>query len=257
MERQADRLNAIAKYLRIHNGTTIRELSEVLGVSHMTVRRDLDLLEQQGTVRLFHGGAIYNRSVESQDEEYSVGAAGARNLDKKRLIGRRAASLVEPGDVIIIDTGTTTEWIARALPVDIPLTILCYNLNVLREVSKMRNIELVLAGGNFHENTLMFESPEGIEIIRRTRATKAFLSAAGVHVSLGVTCLNTYESTTKIAVLRSSLQKILVADSSKLGQVQHAYFADIEDFNILVTDPGADPEQLDAIRRLGVEVMIA
>ena len=114
MDRRNERLGAIAKYLRIQNGSTVRELSGYLGVSHMTVRRDLEMLEQQGIIRLFHGGAVYNRSVETSDGEYTLAAAGSRNVEKKRLIGRRAAALAEEGDVLIIDTGTTTEQMAQA-----------------------------------------------------------------------------------------------------------------------------------------------
>lgn len=100
---------------------------------------------------------------------------------EKLKIGQFAASLIEPNDTIIIDTGTTTEQIAHYLPTDIPITVLCYNMNTLLAISNKPNINIILAGGYYYKNTQLFQSPEGVRMIRRIRANKAFLSASGVN----------------------------------------------------------------------------
>jgi DeoR family deoxyribose operon repressor len=141
------------------------------------------------------------------------------NIVEKRKIGRKAAELINPHDVIIIESGSTAEQVARAIPEDMPLTLICYSLNVLQAVARKPKINIIVAGGHYHSDTLMFESPEGIALLQRNRAIKAFISAAGVNLSLGVTCLHDYERNTKTAVLQNALTKILIVDSSKIGKV--------------------------------------
>jgi DeoR family deoxyribose operon repressor len=225
----------------------------------MTVRRDLSVLEAQGAVTLFHGGAVYNQREGGgdPDTEYSLVSAESQRVAEKRRIGRAAARLVEPGDTLIVDTGSTTEAVARELPPDSNLTVLCYSLNVLQEVTRLSGVSLIFAGGTFHPNTLMFESPEGIALIERNRAAKAFISAAGISLKLGVTCLNGYERDTKVAAIRSSLSRVLVADSSKFGTIQPAYFGEIDDFDTVVTDDGIGAEIAAEIEARGIELIVA
>lgn len=103
----------------------------------------------------------------------------------------------------------------------------------------------------------MFESPEGISLIKKTRATKVFVSAAGVHENLGVTCSNNYEVLTKQAIINSSLEKILLVDSSKFGVVKSAYFADLDDFDTIITDDGISNEWKEIIHTKGIKLIIA
>lgn len=255
---RSERLNQILNVLKRQNGASVKELSHQLDVSHMTVRRDLSVLEAQGAVTLFHGGAVYNQreSRGNPESEYSLVSAESQRVAEKRRIGRAAARLVEPGDTLIVDTGSTTEAVARELPTDSDLTVLCYSLNVLQEVARMSGVNLIFAGGTFHPNTLMFESPEGITLIERNRAAKAFISAAGISLRLGVTCLNAYERDTKVAAIRSSLTRVLVADSSKFGTIQPAYFADLEDFDTVVTDDGLPDDYRTELERRGIGLIV-
>lgn len=258
--KRADRVGQIAKYLSIHHSSTISELGDQFAVSTMTIRRDLSVLEDRGVVRVFHGGVIYNGkpagSLQSEPVDYSLLAAGSQHVEEKNRIGKRAASLIEPHDTVIIDTGSTTECVARAIPPSMPLTVLCYNLNILLQVSKLRNADLVFAGGYYHPETMLFESNEGIELIKRNRANKAFVAAAGIHSELGVTSL-THEGRTKRAIMTTAHTKILVADSSKFGGVFQAYFADLTDFDIVVTDSGIPEQYAEEVQRLGIELIVA
>ena len=168
------------------------------------------------------------------------------------MLFRSAASMIEPNDVVIIDAGSTTELIAQAIPADTPITVICYTFNVLVEVQQKKNCRLIVAGGYLHENSMMFESPEGVSLIRRSRATKAFVSASGISAELGVTCSNQYELETKKAIIDSSIASILVADSSKLGKVGPTYFADLADFDTFITDRGVPKEYEELMRSLGI-----
>jgi DeoR family deoxyribose operon repressor len=222
----------------------------------MTVRRDVAELEEEGTVRAVYGGVVYTGGGATGSQRYSLVTAGTKHVDEKSRIGAEAASLITASEVVLIDSGTTTEYVARGLPREVPLTVICFSLNVLLTVVDMEHVDVIFPGGHFHPNTRMMTSPEAIELIRRKRATKAFVSAAGVSFDLGVTCLNAYEVEPKQAALASSLAKILVADSSKFGWVQPALFADIGDFDTVVTDSGISPEYAEGIRARGLELIV-
>lgn len=219
-KRQQDLINII----ETQGMLPVRSIAAMLNVSEMTVRRDLEKLRNDG-------GA-----AGEQSGQYNLLEAIEHSNHQKEEIGKYAASLIEPNDVIIIDTGSTTARILPYLPENMNLTILSYNANVLIELRHKPGIQLLFCGGNYHLNTEMFESEEGIAFIRRIRANKAFLSAAGIHRELGITCANTYEVATKQAVISSSSQKILVSDSSKFGRLRSAYFCDLDEIDTIITD---------------------
>jgi DeoR family deoxyribose operon repressor len=252
------RIKDIVNLLRAKNVVHIKELTSKLNVSEMTIRRDLNLLSKDNLVELIPGGAILKslRDPESDEEKYLITHEETRRIREKMKIGQRAASLIEPNDTIIIDVGSTTEYLAKFMREDIPVTILCFALNILVEIYRKKNCNPIFAGGYFHENTLMFESQEGIELIRRTRADKAFISAAGVHEELGVTCANPYEIETKKAVMHSSNTRILLADSSKFDKTKIAYFSDLNEFDIVITDSEITQKYQTAIKNLGKELFI-
>jgi DeoR family deoxyribose operon repressor len=256
--RKPERIQRIVETLRAQDlgVSSIRELAGRLEVSEMTIRRDLEQLARDNVVRMVHAGAVLV-SPESAPPRYSLAEAGTHMAEEKRRIGRRAATLIQPEDIVIVDSGSTTECLVKAIPDGLPLTLICFSLNVLVAAHRNQACRIVFAGGVLHENTLMFESPEGAQLIRRYRANKAFLSASGVSERLGVTCANSYEVETKKAAIASSLERILVADSSKFGRIHPSHFAELRDFSALVTDAGLPAESADFLRANGIQVLIA
>jgi len=256
---KSDRLSRILGILEDAKASNVQELARELDVSHMTVRRDLVQLVEEERVKILHGSVILHprSDARSRDSHYSLIAAGARNPERKRAIGALAATLVEADDNLIIDSGSTTEYLAKYLPEDRPYTVLSYALNIISETVRRKNCRTLLAGGLFHENTLMFESPEGLETLMRFRATKAFISAGGVSDRFGVTCMNAYERKHKMATLESSIKKILVVDSSKFGLVRSDHFAELAAFDEVVTDSGISEEYVSIIGELGLKLHVA
>ena len=253
-----NRVNYLLNRLSIDGFSSIKELSKKLEVSEMTIRRDLLELSKSNIVTLIPGGAILKKNppIDKDEEKYLIQAAESLMLEEKIKISRKAASLIEPNDVIVIDTGSTTENLSKFIPENMPLTVICYALNILFNVYENKNWKLIFPGGYFHGDTLMLESPEGIEMIKRIRANKAFISAAGVSEKLGVTCATAYEKETKRAVIESSDKKILLVDSTKFGKIKISHFADLTDFDIVITDSGISKEFVNIIKNIGIKLYI-
>ncbi len=258
MSKKESRLEKLIEILRVRSFVSIKELSKLLEVSEMTVRRDLKTLENNYTAENISGTIVYNPSQLSAPEEsgYNLTDQVEKRNMQKAAIGKYAASLVDTGDIIIIDTGTTTSHLAANLPANKDITVLCYNVNILMEIRRIPGLKMLFSGGYYYPNTQMFSSDEGIQFIRGLRAQKVFISAAGIHPQLGVTCVNGYEVPTKKAILESSVQKILLADSSKFDMVKSAYFCELHDISDVVTDSGLSEEWRQTLANMGITVHI-
>jgi DeoR family transcriptional regulator, deoxyribose operon repressor len=255
-QKRQDRITKILAALQQTHESSFRELSLLLGVSEMTVRRDLELLSNERKVRLVHAGAILSGRESATLAAYTLPPDFATAGGEKARIGKKAASLLEPGDVIIIDAGSTTEWMARSLPPSLPLTVLCYALNILVAVSGDEKRRVVFAGGALRNDTLVFESPEGVSLLRRYRANKAFLSAGGLSDTLGVTCEDPVEAELKKAAVASSQTRILLVDSRKFAAVKPSWFAELRDFHAVITDTGVALEYVEILRNLGIALHV-
>lgn len=258
MSKKADRINKLVEIIKSKNMASVKELAAILNVSEMTIRRDLTLLEKENTITTAYGAVIYNppEKENSLINNYELENAQMTRSDEKIKIGIYAASLIEDDDIIMIDTGSTTETLAQNVAPDLKATFICYNVNILNYLRLKRNLNIIFSGGRFHPQTQMFESPEGISLIKSMRATKAFISAAGVHESLGITCAYNYEVQTKKALLSSSVEKILLVDSSKFDTVKPAYFSNLENFDTIVTDRGIPAKWKEIIEKKGIELHI-
>lgn len=261
MEKKRQRLSKIVDILRSQDTMTVRELSERLEVSLMTVRRDLDELQAEGIVERSYGKAVLCRNAphslyENIENIYSLTWASGSMDEQKSRIAQYAASLIEPGEVIILDNGSTTDRIADHIPYGIDLTVACYNLNILVKLANRDKMNIIFAGGYFHPSDQMFESAENINFLGTIRAHKLFLSASGVHTALGMTCAHDFEVAVKQTVLKSALKKILVAASSKFGTVKTVYFEKMDVLDMIITDTGLSSEWAEIIRGKGIELVM-
>jgi DeoR family deoxyribose operon repressor len=236
---------------------SVKEIAELLHVSDMTVRRDLDALESQGVVRRTHGGAILlDPSAKGQDH-YVIGEHTTKNVREKNLIGIRAASLVHPNETLYLDSGSTTPFIAKHLNPDLPLTVLCYTMTNALEFYPRKNANLILLGGFFHRDSNIFHSAENKSLISKIRADKAFISTGGCDLELGLTTYFYYEAEIKREMISSARQLILVADSTKFGNISVTYFAGLDQIDTIVTDNGIPEEYRQVLTDRGIELIIA
>lgn len=250
-----DRMLAL---LREQDFVRVAELAERFDVSEVTVRGDLDALQARGQLRRVRGGAVPRAAApaERRFEEAEVAAAG-----QKRAIALAAAAMVSDGDTIVLDVGTTTTAVAQALAERTELsdvTVFTSSLTIaLALESADPRLTVVVTGGTLRSKQHSLVEPLAGLVLGSINAGTAFIGCNGVDIERGVTNVNLPETEIKRMILRASQQRVVCADSSKLGQVALAHVCDLDDVDLLITDDRADPDLIAALRETGLEVVLA
>jgi DeoR family deoxyribose operon repressor len=249
------RIQLLARELLANPSRNIRDLSSQFQVSEMTIRRDLQYIEDNHLISQNEAPAktAVKAPTAHAQSTYVFSEAQASHTDAKNRIGAYAASLISPNDVLILDTGTTVNALAENLPEDFPYTVICYNSNILPYIRSRSNISLILAGGYYHPGSMSFESTENIELLSRLRATKIFVSTSGVEKT-GLTCSNQYEVITKQTAINSAMKKILLCDSSKFGIIRSSFFARLTDMDTVISDTDLSDDWVDYMREANLRV---
>ena len=247
----------ILSFIKGREFVRVADLSTHFGVSDVTVRSDLDLLAEAGQIRRVRGGAMPDTrpNLERPFEETQ-----ATHSKEKEAIGRAAAQLVTSGQTIILDVGTTTTAVARALIARENLhdvVIFTPSLNIAFELEPaIPRFTVILTGGTLRPMQHSLIDPLGGLLLERITAHIAFLGCNGFDHRGGVTNINLPETEIKRRMLRAS-RRVVVADSSKIGQIEVAYLCGVEDIDVLITDAGADSGELAALHERNVEIVIA
>jgi len=259
MSQKSERQRTILSLLEHAPGMSIQHLTMETNCSEMTIRRDLKELQQKEYVSLINGVAILRKNQDGSSIPKDYSLFGERSLmqDAKSRIGALACSLLQPGDSIIVDTGTTTEQLFAHLPEDFPLTVMCYNLNTLLACASRENIDIIFPGGFYHRNTQMFESSESAKLFSRICADKFFASAAGISQKGMVTCAEQHELSSKQHAINAASTRILLADSSKFGKIRPCMFATLDEFDMVITDASISEEWLTFFEKNSIKYLLA
>ena len=249
----AERHQRIEALLLEGRAVRVSRLAELLGVSEVTVRRDLEELERRGVLERTHGGAIPAQRLRAEPAYLE---AAARNPVQKRAIGELAASLADPGDTIFLNGGTTTLEVFRHI-VDPRIRIVTNHVGIAIEAAE-RPGETILAGGEYRAPSNSCVGSFAVEAIRKVFATRAFLGVEGISRRAGLTTPASREAEiARTMVEQTNGPVVVVADSSKFGTVADFAVAPIAEIAVLVTDAGIDDDLRDDLTRLGTEVMVA
>ena len=252
------RIQTIIKILQKNNGASIRELALELGMTEMTIRRDIRILEDNEIVKVYHGSVVINpeKSTPSGEPFYNICISGNIMGDEKDAIGRAAASMVEDGDIIFIDSGSTTENMVKHLKPGLNISVVCFSLNILEEVQKRKVQKVIFGGGYYHQETKSFECDEMLSFFRNMRVNKAFISTVGVSADLGFTCVKEYEEKIKRTFMHNAGKRIILVDSSKFDSIKPRYFGSIEDADVIITDSKITPAWKRNIESRNVDIVI-
>jgi DeoR family fructose operon transcriptional repressor len=253
----AERQQRILEILREEFSIRSSNLSELLGVSEMTIRRDFDLLEKQGLVERTHGGAVFRQERVAGNVHYR--SSIRKNPEEKQKIAQKAASMISPNDIIYIGEGTTASMVVRFVEPAMPFSIFTNNIGVISEFEMVSiAAELVLLPGTYNPMTHALAGPLAIEMIQQVNATKVFLGADGISLSAGLSTPDL-----EIAVIERSMiqqtrgQVIVMANHPKFGLVAEMSIVPLKHIDILITNRKIPVDFQEDLEEMGVQVVIS
>jgi DeoR family transcriptional regulator of aga operon len=256
-DRQQQRFNAILTGLQEKGSVAVEDLSAQLEVSLVTIRRDLDVLEQQGLLRRTHGGAVSIEPFfyEPFRKDRSFLAQVERQASEKHRIGRAAAALITPGETIAITPGTTTAEIIRGLPLNSKITVVTNTANIAMELSKRKDVSVFVTGGHLHGEWFSLVGPTAIRSLENMLIHTMFVGADGIDPAWGVSCFNSDEAELNGTMVRHARRHIAVVDHTKFNVVANWRICETGLLQKLITDTGATDEMIAPFQKLGIEVI--
>lgn len=236
---------------------SVSELSQKFNVSEVSIRHDLQELESRGLLRRVRGGAV---SVPQTILEWSFNEKMLMHKDQKERIGRAAAAMVQNGDVLIMDSGTTVVHAARHISQDIlaagQLTVITSSLPIVRELGSWKGVHLILLGGVYLPMQEVVVGPQALASMTGLHADKMFLGAGGLSLEVGATTATVLDAEVDRMCVRASEQVIALIDSSKIGRKGLAPVVPLMDIDVLITDTATPPDFVSQARLLDVEVRL-
>lgn len=247
------RRKAILDHLKRAGYVEVNALADALAVSLATVRRDLLGLENEGLLIRTHGGAV--PASASTAWEPSWDSKRTKMLEAKRLIGREAAALIQPGETVILDAGSTTWQIADHLKAEDNLTVISNDLQILLRLTALTpGCTVVSTGGLVRESIYALYGSEAEHSIKGLKVNWTFLGANGLDLERGLTNSNLVTVSLRQAMIRAGQRVVVVADHTKFNQVALAQVCELSEIDLIITDSGLDEETARRFSDAGVEV---
>ena len=249
-----ERRTQILQIVRSKGRAKVNELAHRFSTSAVTIRNDLNELHQRGLVLRSHGGAVLPETIL---RESPVNERLKSHVDEKRRIGAVAASLIQDGETIILDSGTTTLEIARQIKNKQGLQVITNGVNVAAELLDARGIQTFIVGGTVRGDSASIVGRSTEELFEQFSADKLFLSGAGCDPDFGVSGANVDETMVNRAMLRISREIILVADASKFSKRGMARIAPFSEIDTVISDSSLRVEMQEKLRSLGCNLIMA
>lgn len=256
-DKQQVRFKTILTAVQKTGRVSVDILSEQLEVSVVTIRRDLDALEQKGLLRRTHGGAVSIEPLfyEPFRRDQSFMAQLERAAEEKRRIGRAAAALITPGETIALTPGTTTTEVIRGLPMNYNVTVVTNTVNVAMELSKRKDVYVFVTGGHLHGDWFSLVGSAALKALENMLINTMFIGADGMDATWGASCFIADEAELNSTMMRLARRRVAVVDSGKLGKVANWRICQASELNILITDTNAPDSAIEPFQKLGIEVM--
>ena len=246
-----ERRHRILERLRVQGRVLASDLVTEFEVSPDTVRRDLRELDDAGALRRVHGGALPRRG-----DSDPVPIRARRAPEAKATIARRAAQLVSDGQVVVLDGGTTTLEVARALPERLRATVVTNSLPIALELADRPGLDVIAVGGNVRSRSRVTVGAASVATLAAVRADVLFLGVCGLHPEIGISVEDPEEREGKRAMIAGAAEIVGLADHDKLGTALPFVVAPLSEVTQLVTD-AVDENELAPYRALGIEVISA
>lgn len=240
--------------LKEDGSVKVADLSRIFKVSEVTIRQDLEKLEIDGLITREHGGAFIN-TIGMQVQNFAL--ANLINMDKKELIGKKAAGYIESGDTIILDSGTTTTEIAKAIIDKRNITVITNALNIVMLLGANPAINVILTGGEFKAPTLSLTGQKAADFFLGLHVDKLFLATAGISLKSGLTYPSLSDIAVKKAMIEAADKVYLVADSTKVGKSSLASLGALSLIQYLITDSDITEKDKEIFKENEIDFIIA
>ena len=249
-----ERRRSILAALHQNGRVLVKDLALQFGTSQITIRKDLEFLHNRGLLHRTHGGALPPHSQTGALVDPSLGEKEKIHRKEKARIAEAAARMVREGQSVLLDSGTTTTAIARALKRLNRLTVITNAVNIAAELAGT-SIEVVLTGGTLRKNSFSLVGPLAEESLIRVSADLLFLGVDGFDTQVGLSTPNLLEAKVNRVMVKISRRVVAVCDSSKFGHRSLAMIAPTKDIHEVITDKAVSKKDLRALRVAGVKVI--
>jgi len=254
-----NKINTVKRRAKIldeleHEGhVTTRSLSKNFKVSEVTIRNDLLHFEKKGLLHRTRGGALKDQRVSF---DYNLREKSKKHLIEKLKIAKKAREFINDGDTIILDSGTTTQEIAKRFADVSNLTVLTNGVNVAAEIARNQNVRLIMPGGVLRENSLSLVGSLAENSIRQYNCDKLFLGVDGIDTSYGISTPNFEEAHLNLVMIEIAKEVIVVTDSSKFLKRCFAFIAPVSRISTLITDKNIPESEYKRLQNLGVRIIL-
>ncbi len=246
-----DRIQKLKNYILSNERASIEELCNVFTVSKNTMRRDINELEKQGTIKKVYGGIVLNDKKTTEPFE----SREEKNTSAKQVIAKLACDFVQDGDIIYIDSGTTTMHMLPHLAELRNLTIITNNLNVILSSLPYLHLNVLCTGGTLFRTTNSFVDMDAINFLKKYNISKAFMASTGISISKGITNSSSFEYDIKKYMVDNCDMVVLLADETKIGRVSLTTYCDLKDINVFVTNAQPDDEYVEFFNKNNIKLI--
>ena len=233
----------------------VTELSRSTGISEVTIRKDLNILQRRNLLIRTHGGAM-RKPVDNLNEDTSVEKKRMFNFKEKQRIGEEAAKLINDGDFIMLDSGSTTLEVAKNLDRFNHLHIITNAMNIATELTRYKRFDVMLLGGTVRVNSLSTVGPLALSTMRNFSGYKLFLGVDSFSLDNGVSTASLEEALLNQIMIQQAAQVIAVFDSSKFNKRSFVHIADPAQLTTIITDRAIPVGMPSKLKALGIEVRL-
>ncbi len=247
------RIKQMEQYILEHDLVSMEDLRQKFNISINTVRLDVAQLASKGVIRKVYGGVCSNQKGNLIPFEERQ----AKNIQGKIAVGKAAAKLVTDGDIIYIDSGTTTMYLMEYLTECSNVTVITNNLNVINRSIPILNVTVICLPGTFERKTNSFASADTARALEKYNIRKAFMASSGITENGMVTNASPLEYEIKKAALENSREAYLMIDSTKFGRSGMLTYSDLSEMDRIIVDENVNPGLLSLLEKKNVEAVIA
>lgn len=248
---QLERRNLIIQYLEEHGRVTVEELSQKFDVTPMTIRRDLQHLEDNDIAVRTFGGAVLKSDL---DTEISYEDKSISHKEEKNRIAEYAASIIKDGQIVLLDSGTTNMEIAKKLKDKKGLTIVTPDVLLAGYLIQSTDFKILCTGGYVQNDIGACIGSRASDFLRDINVDIGFMGASSVDIERGVTTPTIEKAEVKKQIIKSSEKVMLVTDSSKFGRTSFAKICSIDEFDLVITDSNIDKKILEELKSLKINI---